>query len=87
MSASITLKSEILPLSELHKRERLLIHKEPSRLRLGVYRKLGIDIEADKTGSYNKAIIRNSQKGDVHVLNIDPKVSQFFYANYFWQTI
>ncbi|KAL9117247.1 MAG: hypothetical protein Q9187_006219 [Circinaria calcarea] len=61
--------------------------EDPVVLRLGVYRKLGIDIEADKAGSYNKAIIRNSQKGDVHVLNIDPKVSQYFYANYFWQTI
>ncbi|QKX58154.1 uncharacterized protein TRUGW13939_05275 [Talaromyces rugulosus] len=56
-------------------------------LRLKVYRSLGIDVEADEAGNYNKAIIRNSRKGDVHVVNIDPKFSRFFYANYFWQTM
>ncbi|KAL8711988.1 MAG: hypothetical protein Q9220_003684 [cf. Caloplaca sp. 1 TL-2023] len=38
-------------------------------------------------GSYNKATIRSTQKGDVHVVNIDPKFSRFFYANYFWQAL
>jgi kinetochore protein Spc24, fungi type len=57
------------------------------RLRLKVYRSLGIDVEADEAGNYNKAVIRNSRKGDVHVVNIDPKFSRFFYANYFWQTM
>ncbi|KAI9830930.1 MAG: hypothetical protein M1819_005312 [Sarea resinae] len=33
---------------------------------------------------FNKAIIRNPKKGDVHVVHIDPKFSRFFYANYFW---
>ncbi|OKL57590.1 putative kinetochore protein spc24 [Talaromyces atroroseus] len=56
-------------------------------LRLKVYRSLGIDVEADEAGNYNKAVIRNSRKGDVHVVNIDPKFSRFFYANYFWQTM
>ncbi|EEH36300.2 hypothetical protein PAAG_00623 [Paracoccidioides lutzii Pb01] len=56
-------------------------------LRLKIYRSLGIDVEADEAGNYNKAIIRNSRKGDVHVVNIDPKFSRFFYANYFWQTM
>ncbi|EEP81627.1 conserved hypothetical protein [Uncinocarpus reesii 1704] len=56
-------------------------------LRLKIYRSLGIDVEADEAGNYSKAIIRNSRKGDVHVVNIDPKFSRFFYANYFWQTM
>lgn len=56
-------------------------------LQLKIYRSLGIDIEPDEAGNYNKAIIRNTKKGDVHVVNIDPKFSKFFYANYFWQTI
>ncbi|KAK3176496.1 kinetochore-associated Ndc80 complex subunit spc24 [Lepraria neglecta] len=34
-----------------------------------------------------KTVIRNNQKGDVHVVNIDPKFSRFFYSNYFWQTM
>lgn len=56
-------------------------------LKLKIYRTLGIDVEADGTGSYNKAVIRNNQKGDVHVVNIDPKFSRYFYASYFWQTM
>ena len=57
------------------------------RLKLKVYRSLGIDVEADSVGNYNKAVIRNNQKGDVHVINVDPKFSRFFYSNYFWQTM
>jgi kinetochore protein Spc24 len=48
---------------------------------------LGIDIEADEAGNFGKAVIRNSRKGDVHVVNMDPKFSRFFYANYFWSTM
>ena len=57
------------------------------RLRLKIYRSLGIDIEPDDAGNFNKAVIRNSRKGDVHVVNVDPKFSRFFYANYFWSTM
>ncbi|MCJ1346569.1 kinetochore-associated Ndc80 complex subunit spc24 [Peltigera leucophlebia] len=60
---------------------------DPTILKLKIYRGLGIDAEADNAGNYNKAIIRNMQKGDVHVVNIDPKFSRFFYAQYIWQTI
>ncbi|KAF2639546.1 Spc24-domain-containing protein [Massarina eburnea CBS 473.64] len=57
-------------------------------LKLKVYRTLGIDVEADATtGQYNKAVIRNAAKGDVHVVNIDPKFSRHFYTNYFWRTM
>jgi kinetochore protein Spc24 len=52
-----------------------------------VYRSLGIDVEADKSGNYSKAVIRNNQKGDVHVVNIDPKFSRYFYSSYFWKMI
>lgn len=60
---------------------------DPTILKLKIFRSLGIDVEADNAGNYNKAIIRNIQKGDVHVVNIDPKFSRFFYAQYFWQTM
>ncbi|EAU38066.1 conserved hypothetical protein [Aspergillus terreus NIH2624] len=56
-------------------------------LRLKIYRSLGVDIEADESGTFNKAVIRNSRKGDVHVVNVDPKFSRFFYANYFWSNM
>ena len=52
-----------------------------------IYRSLGVNIEADEAGNFNKAVIRNSRKGDVHVVNIDPKFSRFFYSNYFWTTM
>ena len=55
------------------------------RLKLKVFRSLGIDVETDGSGTYNKAVIRNSAKGDVHVVNIDPKFSRYWYSNYFWQ--
>lgn len=48
---------------------------------------MGITVESDDAGRYSKAVIRNTSKGDVHVVNIDPKFSRFFYANYFWQTM
>ncbi|CAF9930801.1 MAG: kinetochore-associated Ndc80 complex subunit spc24 [Alectoria fallacina] len=60
---------------------------DPTILKLKVYRSLGIDVEADNAGNYNKAVIRNSRKGDVHVVNVDTKFSKFFYSNYFWQTV
>ena len=56
-------------------------------LRLKIFRSLGIDIEPDEAGNFNRAVIRNSRKGDVHVVNIDSKFSRFFYANYFWSTM
>ncbi|TEA14373.1 putative kinetochore protein SPC24 [Colletotrichum sidae] len=57
-------------------------------LRLKVYRSLGIEIERDgKDGEFSRAVVRNDRKGDVHVVNMDPKFSKFFYANYFWQTL
>lgn len=57
------------------------------RLKLKVYRSLGIDVQANGAGNYNKAVIRNNQKGDVHIINVDPKFSKFFYSSYFWQTM
>ena len=57
------------------------------RLKLKVYRSLGIDIEPDSAGNFTKATVRNRQKKDVHVVNIDPKFSRAFYANYFWSNL
>ncbi|KAF2025673.1 kinetochore protein-like protein spc24 [Setomelanomma holmii] len=64
------------------------VGEDATVLKLKLYRTLGIDVEADKTtGEYNKAVIRNAAKGDVHVVNIDPKFSRHFYTNYFWRTM
>ena len=60
--------------------------EDPVVLKLKIYRSLGIEAEPDTAGNYNKAVIRND-KNDVHVVNIDPKFSRYFYANYFWSTL
>ncbi|KAL6249900.1 putative kinetochore protein spc24 [Rhinocladiella similis] len=60
---------------------------DPTILRLWLYRSLGIMLEQDEAGNYNKATIGNTKKGDVHIVNIDPKFSRWFYADYFWQTM
>ncbi|OGM40669.1 kinetochore protein spc24 [Aspergillus bombycis] len=79
------LEAQGLEGDEATRREREL--DDATILRLKIYRSLGIDIEADGAGIFNKAVIRNSRKGDVHVVNIDPKFSRFFYSNYFWSTM
>lgn len=56
-------------------------------LKLKIYRMFGIDIQPDGAGNFTKAVIRNSAKGDVHVVDINPKSSRFYYANYFWNTM
>ena len=66
---------------------RVLADHQSCRLKLRVYQSLGIDVQADGAGNYTKAVIRNNQRGDVHVINVDPKFSRFFYSNYFWQTM
>lgn len=61
-------------------------------LRLKVYRSLGMELEREAAGAggageFNRVVVRNDRKGDVHVVNIDKKLSRFFYANYFWSIL
>ncbi|THV80432.1 kinetochore protein-like protein spc24 [Aureobasidium pullulans] len=57
-------------------------------LKLGVYRSLGIDAEQDhNTGDFTRAVIRNTAKGNVNVVNLDSKFDRFFYANHFWNSM
>lgn len=57
---------------------------DPTVLRLWLYRSLGISLEMDERGEYRKAVVGDHRKGDVHVVNVDPKFSRSFYADYFW---
>ncbi|PKY01622.1 Spc24-domain-containing protein [Aspergillus campestris IBT 28561] len=79
------LEAQGLEGDEMTRREREM--DDSTILRLKIFRSLGIDIEPDEVGNFNRAVIRNSRKGDVHVVNIDSKFSRFFYANYFWSTM
>lgn len=57
-------------------------------LKLQFYRSLGIDVSQDSTtGDFSRAIIRNTSRGDVNVVNVDGKLSQSFYANMFWESM
>lgn len=41
------------------------------RLKLRLYRSMGIDAEQDQhTGEYTRAVVRNPQRKDVHVLDL-----------------
>ncbi|KAF2771837.1 Spc24-domain-containing protein [Teratosphaeria nubilosa] len=57
-------------------------------LKLQFYRSLGIDISQDPTThDFNRAVIRNTQRGDVNVVNVDGKLSQSGYVNTFWESM
>lgn len=59
------------------------------RLKLLIYRSLGIDVSQDRdTGAFNRAVIRNTTRGDVHAIDVDAaKPSRSFYANMFWDSL
>ncbi|KAK3116430.1 putative kinetochore protein spc24 [Teratosphaeriaceae sp. CCFEE 6253] len=57
-------------------------------LKLQFYRSLGIDVSQDAaTGDFHRAVIRNTTRGDVNVVNMDGKLSRSFYANMFWDSL
>ncbi|KAI7534567.1 hypothetical protein KC331_g12494 [Hortaea werneckii] len=57
-------------------------------LKLQFYRSLGIDASQDgMTGEYNRAVIHNTARGDVNVVNVDGKMNRSFYANMFWDSL
>jgi len=58
------------------------------RLKLQVYRSLGIGVSQDAaTGDFNRAVIRNQARGDVNVVNVNEEVGKSFYANMFWESL
>lgn len=58
------------------------------RLKLQFYRSLGIGVSQDEaTGDFNRAVIRNTAKGDVNVVNVDGKLNRSFYASMFWDSL
>ncbi|KAF7197987.1 putative kinetochore protein spc24 [Pseudocercospora fuligena] len=57
-------------------------------LKLQFYRSLGIDAGKDeKTGEYTRAVIRNSERGDVNVVNVDGTMPKSYYAGMFWDSM
>ena len=58
-----------------------------NRLKLKLYRSLGIDAEPDADGRYRRAVVRNMERGDIHVVDINPQYSRSYYANRFWDVL
>ncbi|RKF60841.1 putative kinetochore protein spc24 [Golovinomyces cichoracearum] len=56
-------------------------------LKLKVYRGLGIEITKDTDAEFFKAVIHNEAKGDVYIVNLDNKLSRFFYTNLLWHNL
>ncbi|KAG4301569.1 hypothetical protein PCANB_001749 [Pneumocystis canis] len=78
---------ELLESEDIMKDTQELMTDDSTLLRLKIYRTLGIDLFEDDVGNYTKVIIRNKNNNDVHVVNIEPRYSYFFYSNYFWDLI
>lgn len=59
------------------------------RLKLQVYRSLGIEASQDQaSGAFNKAVVRNLVKGDVNVLELEAgKLRQGGYADEVWESL
>lgn len=60
---------------------------DPTVLRLWLYRSLGISLSQDAGGEYRKATVGDTRRGDVHVVNIEPGFSRWFYQDYFWGVV
>ena len=56
-------------------------------MRLKLYRSLGIDADTDKHGRITKALVRNTQKPEVAVIEMDPKVPRGHYVDEFWDAL
>jgi kinetochore protein Spc24 len=63
-----------------------LIDDENS-LKLKIYKGLGMDAEKDSNGEYSKVIMWNANEGKSDVVNLDKRLSRFFYTNYFWERL
>lgn len=57
------------------------------RLKLKLYRSLGIDLEPDVQGQFSKAVVRNVQKGIVNVIPIDSSLPRTAHAERIWQAL
>lgn len=58
---------------------------DANSLMLKIYKEFNMDVEKDSNGEYTRIIMRNKGKADV--VNLDKRLSRFFYANYFWERL
>jgi len=53
-------------------------------LELFVFRSLGIEDAGYTKEGYRKLVVRNEERGDVGSLELNPKFSAYFFANFIW---
>jgi len=58
-----------------------------NRLKLKLYRSLGIDLETDAQGQFAKAVVRNTQKGIVNVIPLEASLPKTAYADRLWDAL
>ncbi|KIN08463.1 hypothetical protein OIDMADRAFT_48323 [Oidiodendron maius Zn] len=58
---------------------------DANSLMLKIYKELKMDAEKDSNGEYTRIVMWNKGKADV--VNLDKRLSRFFYANYFWERL
>ena len=57
-------------------------------LKLSFYTSLGIEVQRDaKSGEYNRAIIHNTSRGDVNVIDVDSSRGPGEYTKALWESI
>jgi kinetochore protein Spc24 len=62
---------------------------DENALKLALYRGLGCDIKKDEDGGeYKRVVVRNMERGDVHVLQVErEKYPRSFYAKFLWERV
>lgn len=56
-------------------------------LRLKLYRSLGIDLETNNAGAFCRAVVRNSDRRDAKVIDVDSRLPSNHYSGHFWEAM
>jgi len=73
--------------NERLERTNMLICVDTRRLKLKLYRSLGIDLETDAQGQVAKAVVRNTQRGSVNVIPLEASLPRTAYADRLWDAL
>jgi len=80
-------RKELKRRNERLQRTNRLICVNTRRLKLKLYRSLGIDLETDAQGQVAKAVVRNTQRGSVNVIPLEASLPRTAYADRLWDAL
>ncbi|KAJ3122105.1 kinetochore-associated Ndc80 complex subunit spc24 [Nowakowskiella sp. JEL0407] len=81
------LRQEIARLDEEEARENRLAMADPTMIKLAIYKSLDVEFKQNKEGEFDQCRIVQKSKNDIKLHQLDPSYSQFFHANYIWDTL